>query len=389
MKKDVTSSVNKRSRNPHKVYQRKVKLMLAITCLSVFTACVTIVLSVLVCIRFKYAGQSTVTFAEQDAGQAVDQLNQNGDEVTEAFSDSVYSQAEVDALMEAARENASAQGEAEVLDTLQKRLMNGEGSLDIYRDLYPDYVVLVDSGKYHFIEKNESLSANRFDNEKFLLGEDGLLSYQDEQVDTYMGIDVSKYQGKIDWEKVKNAGVDFAIVRAGIRGYSEGAILGDDTFTDNVEGAKQQGIALGTYFFTQATSEEEAVEEAQFVIDRLKEAEVSLEYPVYLDVEAVSSANCRTKDLTQEQRTKFAKVFLEKIEEAGFQPALYGNMKTYMLMLDITELEEYDKWLASYSLPIYYPYDFQILQYSEKGRIPGISEPVDLNICFKKYGGED
>ena len=125
------------------------------------------------------------------------------------------------------------------------------------------------------------------------------------------------------------------------------------------------------------------------MIDQLKAKEVSLAYPVYLDVEAVSSSNCRTKDLTVEQRTAFAKVFLEKIAEAGYQPAIYGNMKSFLLMLDITQLEEYDKWLASYSLPIYYPYAFQMLQYSEKGRVPGISEPVDMNICFRKYGGEE
>ena len=386
MKNGMTSSVNKGSRNPYKTYKKRIKVMLAITCLSVFTACVTIVLSVLICIHYKYAGENTITFAEDMPEETEDR--KDGD-TAEAISDSVYNQAEVDALMDAARESASAQGEAGVLDTLQQRLMNGDSSLDVFRDLYPDYVVLVDSGKYHFIAKDDSLSANLYDNDKFIMEENDVLTYQDDQVLTYKGIDVSKYQGNIDWEKVKESGIEFAIIRAGIRGYSEGAIIEDANFAANVEAAAEQGIDLGTYFFSQAVSEEEALEEAPFVIDQLQEAEVSLAYPVYLDIEAVSSSNCRTKDLTVEQRTTFAKVFLEKIAEAGYQPAIYGNMKSFLLMLDITQLEEYDKWLASYSLPIYYPYAFQMLQYSEKGRVPGISEPVDMNICFRKYGGEE
>ena len=127
MKNGMTSSVNKGSRNPYKTYKKRIKVMLAITCLSVFTACVTIVLSVLICIHYKYAGENTITFAEDMPEETEDR--KDGD-TAEAISDSVYSQAEVDALMDAARESASAQGEAGVLDTLQQRLMNGDSSLD-------------------------------------------------------------------------------------------------------------------------------------------------------------------------------------------------------------------------------------------------------------------
>ncbi len=109
-------------------------------------------------------------------------------------------------------------------------------------------------------------------------------------------------------------------------------------------------------------------------------------YPVYLDIEDVKKENCRTNNLTVEERTNNAKVFLEAVREAGYQPALYGNMKSFLLMLDLASLEQYDKWFAGYTLPIYYPYEYKMLQYSEKGKVAGIPGQVDINICFKEYG---
>ena len=225
---------------------------------------------------------------------------------------------------------------------------------------------------------------NTYIDENFIAEENGMVSYQEDgEVLTRKGIDVSKYQGEIDWEAVKNDGIDYAIIRVGIRGYSEGGILEDEFFRQNMEGAIANGIPVGVYFFTQAVNEAEALEEADFVIGMLQGYELT--YPVYLDIEDVKKESCRTNGLTVEERTNNAKVFLERIREAGYEPALYGNMKSFLLMVDLASLEQYDKWFAGYTLPIYYPYEYKMLQYSEKGKVAGIPAAVDINICFKDY----
>ena len=137
---------------------------------------------------------------------------------------------------------------------------------------------------------------------------------------------------------------------------------------------------MGVYFFTQALSEEEAEEEAEFVIESI--APYKVEYPVVLDIEAVTSSNARGNGLTSDERTKYCIVFCEKIKEAGYTPMIYGNLKTFMLLLNIEELEEYDKWFAYYDESYYFPYDFKIWQYTNKGKVAGIKGDVDLNVSF-------
>ena len=132
-------------------------------------------------------------------------------------------------------------------------------------------------------------------------------------------------------------------------------------------------------------SVEEAEEEAQFVLDALEP--YPIDYPVVIDVEAVSNTSARTKDLTKEERTRYCIAFCEKIREAGYTPMIYGNMKTFMIMLDLAQLEAYDKWVAFYDEPMYYPYAFKIWQYTDEGKVAGIEGNVDLNISFEEADG--
>ena len=154
----------------------------------------------------------------------------------------------------------------------------------------------------------------------------------------------------------------------------------------NIKGALRNDIEVGVYFFTQAINEEEAREEARYVLDALEPYEVN--YPVVIDVEAVSNADARTKDLTVEERTQYCITFCEMIKEAGYTPMIYGNMKTFMLMLDIEQLEEYEKWVAFYDEPMYYPYAFKIWQYTDEGKVAGITGDVDLNISFEEVSDD-
>ena len=358
--------------------QKRVRILAVITSLSVIITFTTIITSIVICLYYKKQSSELEVFAEETA----EDQNGEDEEAVEAVSGGiVYTQEEVDSMVTAAVTNAIDNADSELL---QIRLENGDGTMTILRDLYPEHVVMLDSGQYYFLPLQEDLAMNTYIDENFIAEENGMVSYQEDgEVLTRKGIDVSKYQGEIDWEAVKNDGIDYAIIRVGIRGYSEGGILEDEFFRQNIEGAIANGIPVGVYFFTQAVNEAEALEEADFVIGMLQGYELT--YPVYLDIEDVKKESCRTNGLTVEERTNNAKVFLERIREAGYEPALYGNMKSFLLMVDLASLEQYDKWFAGYTLPIYYPYEYKMLQYSEKGKVAGVPAAVDINICFKDY----
>ena len=361
--------------------QKRVRILAVITSLSVIITFTTIITSIVICLYYKKQSSEMEVFAEETA----EDQNGEDEEAVEAVSGGiVYTQEEVDSMVTAAVTNAIDNADSELLQILQSRLENGDGTMTILRDLYPEHVVMLDSGQYYFLPLQEDLAMNTYIDENFIAEENGMVSYQEDgEVLTRKGIDVSKYQGEIDWEAVKNDGIDYAIIRVGIRGYSEGGILEDEFFRQNIEGAIANGIPVGVYFFTQAVNEAEALEEADFVIGMLQGYELT--YPVYLDIEDVKKESCRTNGLTVEERTNNAKVFLERIREAGYEPGLYGNMKSFLLMVDLASLEQYDKWFAGYTLPIYYPYEYKMLQYSEKGKVAGIPAAVDINICFKDY----
>lgn len=306
--------------------------------------------------------------------------------------EAAYNQAEVDAMIESAVEEAEEKTGEEVkeryLGAIKEFMTSGLGTTAMLRDFFPDEIVVADSGKYYFFPILETLAKNTYDSDAFMADEDGVMHYYvDGERASRKGIDVSRYQDKIDWEKVAADEVDYAFIRLGIRGYTEGEILEDETFETNINGALKNDIDVGVYFFTQALSEEEAEEEAGFVIESIAPYKVT--YPVVIDVEAVTSTKARGNDLTSDERTKYCIAFCEKIKEAGYTPMIYGNLKTFTLLLNIEELEEYDKWFAYYDDMYYFPYDFKIWQYTNKGTVSGIKGDVDMNISFEKPKEDD
>lgn len=301
-----------------------------------------------------------------------------------------YTQGEVDAMIanavtQTADETTQAV-QSDFLEKLKELMLNGDGTLAMLRYFYPDEIVVADAGEYHFFPISDDLARHTYDLEKFVSNGDQVMNYYDSsQWISRKGIDVSKYQEEIDWELVAGDGVEYAFIRLGIRGYTKGEIQEDENFKDNIKGALNNEIGVGVYFFTQAVSVEEAEEEAQFVLDALEP--YPIDYPVVIDVEAVSNTSARTKDLTKEERTRYCIAFCEKIREAGYTPMIYGNMKTFMIMLDLAQLEAYDKWVAFYDEPMYYPYAFKIWQYTDEGKVAGIEGNVDLNISFEEADG--
>ena len=205
------------------------------------------------------------------------------------------------------------------------------------------------------------------------------LSYHDEQFSSRLGVDVSHHQGQIDWQKVKADGYDFAILRIGYRGYgAEGALGLDREFERNVEEAVSAGLEVGVYFFAQAVNEQEALEEAEFVLQHLQGHAVTL--PVVYDPESILGDEARTDNVTGEQFTKNTRVFCERIRQAGYQPMVYANMLWEAFELDLAQLSGYPLWYADYEPLPQTPYQFAYWQYTNEGRVDGIAGNVDINL---------
>ena len=218
-------------------------------------------------------------------------------------------------------------------------------------------------------------------NWEYLKNDSSGIFYNDSNYTIRKGIDVSYHQGDIDWEKVKSDGYDFAIIRVGYRGYgSSGVVKLDTAFHNNIRNAQKAGLDVGVYFFAQAVNEQEAIEEAQFVLDALEGYKLQL--PVVYDPELIRDAVARTDNVSGEQFTKNTIAFCNMIKEAGFEPMIYSNMIWEAFLFDMTQLQEYPFWYADYETIPQTPYDFVMWQYSEKGRVDGIDGNVDLNVWF-------
>lgn len=220
-----------------------------------------------------------------------------------------------------------------------------------------------------------------------LQNKDGFKNYiVDNEVVSYRGIDVSSFQGDIDWKAVKAAGVDFAMIRAGYRGYGTGKMMPDEYFHQNMRGAIDAGIDVGVYYFSQAISAEEAVEEAEFVLAQIKDYDIT--YPIAYDMETISHDTARTDSLTGRQITDHAIAFCETVKAAGYTPTVYANRRFLILKLDLSRLTMYDTWYAAYVSYPDYPYDFQMWQFTDTGSVDGIKGDVDINIGFKDYSAQ-
>lgn len=196
---------------------------------------------------------------------------------------------------------------------------------------------------------------------------------------TKVGIDVSKWNKEIDWDKVKAAGVDYAIIRVGYRGSSTGSLVEDPYYDTNIRGALASGLKVGVYFFTQAVNEVEAVEEASMVIRLVRDFELT--YPVFIDTEG-AGGNGRADGLDQETRTLVCEAFCRTIQNAGYQAGVYASRNWLNNNLETARLENYNIWLAEYrSVPLYQGY-YQMWQYTSKGKVDGIQGNVDMNISY-------
>ena len=290
-----------------------------------------------------------------------------------------YTQAE----MEAKAALLAEEEKQKLLDQLAEGLNSGNTMVETLRPLYKYDIVVVSSGKFHFVPISDKLKKHDYKTENLMISGDEIVYTENGQVISHKGIDVSKHNGAIDWSQVAADGIEFAFIRVGIRGYgAEGRLVEDEGFEENVESALANGLKVGVYFFSQATTVEEAVEEAEFVKQII--APYKIECPVVFDVEKIADSEARMNKISVEDRTRMAITFCNEIEKAGYKSMIYYNMEMAALMLDLEQLEDYDKWFAYYNQDIYFPYDFKIWQYTDKGKVAGIDSDVDLNIAFEK-----
>ena len=230
-------------------------------------------------------------------------------------------------------------------------------------------------GKRYFYDKNGNpvTGDQIIQGVKYSFREDGSLDGGN-----VMGIDISKHNGTVDWNAVKNAGVEFVILRCGYRGSASGVLVEDEKFRTNIKGATAAGLKVGIYFFSQAVNEMEAVEEASLTLSLIKGHKIS--YPVYIDVEA---ANGRADGLSAAERTKVVKAFCETVRDSGYTAGVYSNKNWFAEKMDTGAFGNYRIWLAQYTESPTYTGRYEMWQYSSRGTIPGIKGDVDLNICYQ------
>ena len=213
------------------------------------------------------------------------------------------------------------------------------------------------------------------------------VQYSDGDITAIQGVDVSEYQGEINWKAVADDGIEFAMIRVGYRGYGESGIIKEDAcFRQNIEGALAEGLDVGVYFFSQATTAWEAIEEAQFVTDAIHDYAIT--YPVVFDWEFITGRTARTSGMHGQTITLMANSFCNEIEQAGYAPSIYFNMDMGYLFLELGALLDYPFWLASYRDTPNFVYHYDMWQYTDKGRVDGITEPVDLNLAFRDLSAD-
>ena len=236
-----------------------------------------------------------------------------------------------------------------------------------------------DGGKVYYYDANHNkITGNQvIGGVMYTFGGDGALS----QSSGNRGIDVSKYQGNIDWGAVAASGINFAIIRVGYRGSVSGALVQDPNFKKNISGATKAGIKVGLYFFTQAVNEAEAVEEASMAMSLASGYKVT--YPIFIDTESASSG--RANGLSKSARTAVVKAFCQTVRNGGYKAGVYASKSWYANQLNASALNGYCIWVAQYNSSCTYSGKYDMWQYSSKGSVSGIKGNVDMNISYTGY----
>lgn len=267
-----------------------------------------------------------------------------------------------------------------ILTALVTALVIGLLSKNEPVDSHKGQVYIYDGFDWIWMTPLEGVPANELTEDLFS-SNGGRIEYTGSDYDVLRGVDVSEHQLDIDWKQVAASGVDYAYIRVGWRGYTEGGLFEDAYFERNIQGALDAGLHVGVYMFSQAVTVQEAIEEADFVLERIGKYNVTL--PVVFDWEKIEAAEARSHGLTMELRTDCARAFCETVKSAGYVPCVYFNRNLGYYGYDLTRLTDYEFWfsLPESGFPNFY-YACDMWQYSFTETVPGIAEPTDMNLWF-------
>jgi len=243
--------------------------------------------------------------------------------------------------------------------------------------------ILYSDGSEEWVRINPYMEKNTYDFTNLVSNDGRMKYYSDGKKISYLGVDISKYQKDVNFEALKSDGIEFVMLRVGARGYQTGELQLDEYFHENIKKASEAGLDIGVYFFSQAVTQEEAIEEAQLVLDNIKEYEIL--YPVAYDMEFIENDNARVETLTRDERTAVAAAFLNHINSAGYTPMLYGDTEWLVKRIDVAKFTGSCIWLAEEADIPKYPYRYEMWQYTTQGQVRGINGFVDLNISFVDY----
>ena len=257
--------------------------------------------------------------------------------------------------------------------TEEELASDGKHTLVTYRD-----------GKQEWQEISEDIPLYTYDLTNFKITNGKMAYYVDGKENSWLGVDLSQSNGKVDFEELKADGVDFVMLKLGGRGYESGLLTLDDNFVLNATEATNAGLEIGIYFFSQAVNVEEAVAEAEFVVSNL--VPYNITYPVAFDMEYIANDESRIDSLNADKKTQIAEAFLSYIEGEGYQPMLYGN-KSWLLTEVVPDklLVDYDVWLSDQASIPDYPYQFQMWEYAVGQTVAGVEKNADYTVSFIDY----
>ncbi len=245
------------------------------------------------------------------------------------------------------------------------------------------YIIVGTPPDCQFYKIVTEIPRNDYDNEMFYIDYDDKMFYHDVDGNraSTIAIDVSEFQTDINWAAVREAGVRVVMIRVGYRGYGSGKLVEDAKFREYVEDALSENLRVGVYFYTQGINMEEGIEEARFVLDIIKDYNITC--PVAIDTEALYVDDARTNELDNTARTDVVVGFCDTVKEAGYTPMIYTNRNWLVQMLDVTRLGGYKIWYAHYTNQPDLPYEYIGWQYTDSGTLNGVSGNVDLNVWFE------
>ena len=285
-----------------------------------------------------------------------------------------------DGQIEKIKYEAAQQERNRILLDIQSSFESGNSTISMLRDLFPGDLVVMWEGRYYFYPVDRNLQTNPFSATDCKLVENGGMEYigEDPNVKVNRGVDVSSLNGEIDWTKVAEDRIAFAMIRAVVRN-SEGELERDELFEENMKGAKSVGIRTGCYVDLDAAKEEDAGKIADFVLEHLGMTQQEMGAPIAVRVQIPDNSSSLSGH-TREEWTQGVKAFCSKIKKAGYEPVIYANTAAFHMLLNMSELEEFDKWIADYGDYLYFPYKFRCWQYSLKGTVDGIEGDVALDL---------